>query len=74
MKSKIIWSPSALNDIKSIYDYIEKDSADRGALFIERLIEATDKLQYFPNAGRTIPEIKRKNFRELIYGSYRIYV
>lgn len=39
--AKLIWSELAINDIKSIYDYIEKDSTDRAELFIERLIDAT---------------------------------
>jgi plasmid stabilization system protein ParE len=36
--AKVIWSELALNDIKGIHDYIAKDSIDRAALFIERLI------------------------------------
>jgi len=31
MKNKIIWSPSALDDIRKIFEYIAKDSPDRGA-------------------------------------------
>jgi toxin ParE1/3/4 len=69
---KVIWSPEALEDVKSIYDFIAKDSADRAALFIERIIESTDCLQNFPNTGRIIKEIGRKECREVIYGSYRI--
>ena len=69
---KVIWSPVALEDIKSIYDYIAKDSADRAALFIERLIESTDRLTEFPNSGRVIPEINKNDCREIIFGSYRI--
>ncbi len=69
---KIIWSPVALEDIKSIHDYIAKDSADRAALFIERLIESTDHLREFPLSGRIIPEININTSREIIFGSYRI--
>jgi len=69
---KVIWSPVALEDIKSIHDYIAKDSADRAALFIERLIESTDRLTEFPNSGRVIPEINKNDCREIIFGSYRI--
>jgi plasmid stabilization system protein ParE len=72
MKSKVIWSSSALSDIRKIYDYIAVDSPDRGALFIERLIEATDKLESFHSLGRIIPELSNDKHRELIYGSYRI--
>ena len=46
--TKLIWSELAINDIKSIHDYIAKDSADRAALFIEGLIEAADRLEDLP--------------------------
>lgn len=69
---KIIWAPSALKDIESIAEYIQRDSADQAALFITRIIEMTDQLEFFPESGRLIPEIKNKQCRELIYGAYRI--
>lgn len=70
--AKIIWAPSALDDIDSIAEYIAKDSFDIAALFVRRLFEATDRLQKFPLSGRTIPEIKNSDCREIIYGAYRI--
>jgi len=70
--AKIIWAPSALKDIDSIAAFIERDSVDQAALFVTRIIELVDQLEFFPQSGRIIPEIKNKNCRELIYGSYRI--
>ena len=70
--TKLIWSELAINDIKSIHDYIAKDSADRAALFIERLIEAADRLEDLPYSGRIIAEIGKEECREIIYGSDRI--
>ena len=68
----VIWSPSSLEDINSIAEYIARDSADRAALFVTRLVEATDRLQEFPLSGRIIPEIREPSCREIIYGAYRI--
>src|SRR3989304_1742936 len=31
---KVIWAPSALEDVNSIAEYIARDSADRAALFV----------------------------------------
>ena len=70
--AKIIWASSALKDIESIARYIERDSADRAALFVSRIIEMTDHLEKFPQCGRVIPEIDDEHCRELIYGVYRI--
>jgi len=69
---KIIWSENALEDIELISEFISKDSSDRAALFVSRLIDATDKLSQYPNSGRVIPEVKNEEYREVIYGAYRI--
>ena len=69
---KVIWAPSALSDIESIVEYIERDSVDQAALFVTRIIEMTDRLEKFPQSGRIILEIDNEDCREIIYGSYRI--
>lgn len=69
---KIVWSENALEDIEQISEFISKDSSDRAALFVSRLIDATDKLLHYPNSGRVIPEVKKEEYREVIYGAYRI--
>ena len=43
---KIIWAPSALKDIDSISEYIQRDSPDQAALFVTRIIEMVDQLEY----------------------------
>lgn len=70
--AKVIWAPSALDDIDSIAEYIARDSTYRAFLFIERLFESTDRLQEYPLSGRVIPEINNPSCREIIYGAYRI--
>jgi len=49
---KIIWAPSALEDIEAIAKYIERDSIDQAALFVARVIEMTDQLEGFSQSGR----------------------
>ena len=70
--AKIIWSPSALEDIKLIHEYIARDSVNQANLFIDKILTLTDKLSQFPFTGRMIPEISQKSAREIIFGSYRI--
>lgn len=69
---KVVWSPSSLDDIDAIAEYIARDSIDRAALFVTRIFEITDRLQEFPLVGRVIPEIGDESCREIIYGYYRI--
>ena len=70
--ANVIWAPSALDDIEAIAEYIARDSPDRAALFITRLIGTVDRLKEFPLSGRIIPEIGIASCREIIYGSFRI--
>jgi plasmid stabilization system protein ParE len=34
--AKIIWAPSALDDIDAIAEFISRDSADHASLFVDR--------------------------------------
>ncbi len=70
--AEVIWSPSALDDVDYIAEYIARDSVDRAALFAIRIIGAADQLHDFPHSGRVIPEINDPDCRELFYGVYRI--
>ena len=70
--AQVIWSPSALQDIDSIAEYISRDSVSHSALFIERIIEKTARLAEYPHSGKILPEIGEENTREIMYGSYRI--
>ena len=45
--AQVIWSPSALGDVDAIAEYIARDSVDQAALFVARLLEATDRLAEF---------------------------
>ena len=69
---KIIWAISALEDIDSIAQFIERDSVDQAALFVTRVLEMVDRLEKFPQSGRIIPEINDVHCREILYGAYRI--
>ena len=69
---QVIWAPSALDDVDAIAAYIARDSADRAALFVNRLMEATDALQEFPRLGHIIREINDPSCREIVVGAYRI--
>lgn len=68
----VVWSPSAIRDVEQIAEYISRDSVDRAALFVTRLIEAAERLGRFPGSGRMIPELDDPNRREIIVSPYRI--
>ena len=53
--------------------YIAKDSNFYARRVIERLFDATKKLETFPEIGRSVPKAEeRSDVRELIFQGYRI--
>ena len=69
---KVIWTDFAIEDLKSIHEFISKDSKTYANKFIEKIINKVDQLEEFPNSGRIVPEFDSEIIRELIEGSYRI--
>jgi addiction module RelE/StbE family toxin len=70
---KIIWTQRSLTDLKSIAEYISKDSVKYASLTLERIIDVTKHLETNPRIGRMVPEIGRNDkIREIIFGNYWI--
>jgi toxin ParE1/3/4 len=70
---KITWTQRSLTDLKSIAEFISKDSVKYASLTLERIIDVTKHLDTNPKIGRMVPEIgKNDKIREIIFGNYRI--
>ena len=69
---KVVWTEFAIEDLKSIHDYISKDSKVYASRFVEKLMSRVDQLETNPKSGRIVPEFNIETLRELIEGNYRI--
>ncbi len=69
---KLIWTDQAINDLGDIGDYIAENSEKFAKLTVKKLLDRTNILKDFPQAGRIVPEKNDSNVRELIEGNYRI--
>jgi addiction module RelE/StbE family toxin len=70
--TRILWSPQALRDIKSIREYIAHDSPRYAELVVGRLIASVERLQTFPESGRVVPERGDPEIREVIVKPFRV--
>lgn len=70
--AELIWTEFALEDLKSIHEYISIDSKIYANRFIDKLISRVDQLTENPMSGRIVPEYSVITLRELIEGNYRI--
>lgn len=66
------WTDPAKQDLKSIHDYISRDSRLYAKKVSFEIVEKTEKLNIFPEIGRIVPEIGDPKIRELIIYSYRL--
>ena len=69
---KVIWTARSLKDLEEIGEYISKDSPKYAKLTLEKLIDTTKLIEHNLLIGRIVPEIKKRDFREIITGNYRI--
>ena len=69
---KIIWSPLAIDRASEIAEYIAQDKPSAAEKWIAMLFSKVERLKSSPEIGRGVPEIGNDQFRELIYGNYRI--
>jgi addiction module RelE/StbE family toxin len=69
---KLIWTDPSIEDLRSIRDYIARDSEYYAADLVEQVIESVERLLRFPRMGRVVPEAQDDNIRELVYRNYRI--
>lgn len=69
---RLVWSERARTDVRELRAYIARDSAFYARQFTERLLRRIEALQEFPLMGRTVPESRREDIREIIYRNYRI--
>ncbi len=69
---RIIWSPLAVERAAEIAEYISRDNPTAAEKWIDTVFSKVQQLKSFPESGRIVPEINSKDFRELIYGNYRI--
>mgnify|MGYP000300744892 CR=1 FL=1 len=69
---QINWTNQAKSDLKSIAEFISRDSVRYAKSQISRIKQRTSILKNHPLAGRTVPEYEVQEVRELIEGNYRI--
>jgi toxin ParE1/3/4 len=70
--TKIEWTRSSIGDVRSLRDYIARDSEVYAERFAQRIIEAAEKAGAFPRMGRKVTEADQENIREIVFGNYRI--
>ena len=69
---RINWTIQAKDDLKSIAEYISRDSVRYAKLQVIKIRTKTKILKSHNKIGKMVSEIGDQNIRELIQGNYRI--
>ena len=69
---KIVISNEAYKDIESIFEYISFDSIKYANETLSNIYSLIYKLETFPYLGKYVPEFSSKQYRQLLYKSYKI--
>lgn len=70
--SRIVWTDRALDDLRTIGDYIARDNPVAAARWVETLMMTVERAARAPLAGRKLPEKGRNDLREVLQRTYRI--
>lgn len=69
---KILWSPLAIERVTEIARYIAQDNLSAAEKWVQLIFDKVGLLVSTPTSGRIVPELNRREFRELLHGNYRI--
>ncbi len=69
---KIVWSPLAIERVSEIAQYIAQDSPGVAVKWVDTVFKKVKRLKDFPKSGWKVPETKRTDIQEILYGNYRI--
>lgn len=68
----VIWSQQAIADLRSVHDFIARDSHYYAKKVVHDIRELVDELNELPKMGRIVPELNEEAVRELLLYSYRM--
>ena len=72
MDCEVVWASEALDDLRRLASYIERDSPAYASSVVKRVLDATRRLATYPRSGRVVPELGDEAFRELLVHNYRV--
>ena len=73
MDFKVIWTESAIADLRDLCDYIARDNPQASEKTGRGILNHVKILETFPFIGPAYPRGSSGMIREIVYGNYRIF-
>ena len=71
--AQIIWTEPALSDLDDIASYIALDKITAAETLVQKVFTSVERLEQFPDSGRTPPELENTQYQEIIISPCRIF-
>jgi plasmid stabilization system protein ParE len=72
MAYQIIWSQTAVDDLRQIVEFIAQDDAGAAAHLADHILRRIERTAELPLSNRVVPEKTEESIREIILRPYRI--
>lgn len=69
---KVVWSPLALQKLGDAAEFIALDNPLAAENWVREVFDKAELLSTKPEMGRMVPELPNTNYREIIFGHYRV--
>ena len=71
--AQIIWTEPALDNLNDIAEYIAVSNIYAAKQLVDNVFSKIQRLEQFPESGRTPEEIKKLNYREIVVNPCRVF-
>ncbi len=72
-RSSLSFAESAIADLEEVMVWFaEQGIPETGRKLVEKVIAQTERLVFYPDSGRVVPEFAAKDLREIIQPPFRI--
>ncbi|CAG9001131.1 MAG: hypothetical protein CENE_03148 [Candidatus Celerinatantimonas neptuna] len=68
----VVWSPLALQKLGDAAEFIALDDPAAAKNWVNNVFDRAALLSTMPEMGRLVPELPNTNYREIIFGHYRV--
>lgn len=68
----VVWSPLALEKLTDAAEFIALDDPVAAGRWVNDVFDKAQLLATMPEMGRVVPELLNADYREIIFGHYRI--
>ncbi|KKO47229.1 plasmid stabilization protein [Arsukibacterium ikkense] len=68
----VVWSPLALEKLTDAAEFIALDDPVAAGRWVNDVFDKAQLLATMPEMGRVVPELLNTDYREIIFGHYRI--